>query len=277
MRVAVSDSKRLAAVLLAKPTDISSWADLHQELADTQDQIDAFVANPNGKGSINLTGLAKYLSLRASRRKDGTGGFMWYADIRVHLDGKFVHASSILDGDFNLGTYPLVSLTQALEKRDHIISKLISVLSNGVQMVMDMKEQMDTPKASPRRIEAASRGRNAVDHPAHYQQFKHEVIELCRLLPFDDGNVVKYILRAGAKGAFDEDIRKAIWYAIDSCSSPDAPYTKYPPKAFELAKAFAEELANAGDKIRAEALTAYVIERDRRRAILRLTEACRAE
>lgn len=54
-----------------------------------------------------------------------------------------------------------------------------------------------------------------VNHPAHYTRFKGiEVIQLTEQLPFNLGNAVKYIARAGAKdpSKTEEDLRKAIWY-----------------------------------------------------------------
>lgn len=52
----------------------------------------------------------------------------------------------------------------------------------------------------------------AVNHPSHYCQFRHEVIELAELLNFNNGNVVKYVCRAPYKGNAQEDLKKAIWY-----------------------------------------------------------------
>lgn len=54
-----------------------------------------------------------------------------------------------------------------------------------------------------------------VNHPAHYTQFEHEVIELTRHLPFDAGNFIKYVLRSPFKGNKIEDLQKALWYAKD--------------------------------------------------------------
>ncbi len=53
-----------------------------------------------------------------------------------------------------------------------------------------------------------------VNHPAHYQRDDgFECIELVELLPFCEGNAIKYIFRAGRKGDAMEDLRKALWYA----------------------------------------------------------------
>lgn len=53
-----------------------------------------------------------------------------------------------------------------------------------------------------------------VDHPKHYQGQKYEVIDIIEdfALGFNLGNSIKYILRAGKKGLYSEDIKKAIWY-----------------------------------------------------------------
>lgn len=54
-----------------------------------------------------------------------------------------------------------------------------------------------------------------VDHPAHYQsEAGIEVIDVIEAfgLGFHAGNAVKYILRAGKKGAAVTDLEKARWY-----------------------------------------------------------------
>jgi len=54
-----------------------------------------------------------------------------------------------------------------------------------------------------------------VDHPSHYQSAcgleAIDVIEAFNL-GFVLGNAVKYILRAGKKGRYVDDIKKAKWY-----------------------------------------------------------------
>ena len=50
-----------------------------------------------------------------------------------------------------------------------------------------------------------------VNHPKHYTQYKHEVIELTEQLDFCLGNAVKYILRAPYKGNRIQDWEKAVW------------------------------------------------------------------
>lgn len=53
-----------------------------------------------------------------------------------------------------------------------------------------------------------------VNHPAHYTHGPIEVIEIIEgfRLNYHLGNVVKYVLRAGMKGAPLEDLQKARWY-----------------------------------------------------------------
>lgn len=56
----------------------------------------------------------------------------------------------------------------------------------------------------------------AVDHPAHYggADNPYEAIKVIEAweLGFCLGNTVKYISRAGKKGAALEDLKKAAWY-----------------------------------------------------------------
>ena len=51
-----------------------------------------------------------------------------------------------------------------------------------------------------------------VNHPKHYAQYDHEVIELTEQLGFCLGNACKYLLRAPYKGSMLEDLEKAKWY-----------------------------------------------------------------
>lgn len=53
-----------------------------------------------------------------------------------------------------------------------------------------------------------------VDHPTHYNVGAIEVIDAIEAwrLGFNCGNVVKYVARAGHKGALLDDLKKARWY-----------------------------------------------------------------
>lgn len=55
-----------------------------------------------------------------------------------------------------------------------------------------------------------------VNHPAHYEHYSIEPIEVCRRLNFDLGNAVKYILRAPYKNSALDDYKKAAWYLRDA-------------------------------------------------------------
>lgn len=54
-----------------------------------------------------------------------------------------------------------------------------------------------------------------VNHPAHYNRWPIEVIDLTERENFLIGNILKYALRAGAKAgsSHEEDMAKARWYA----------------------------------------------------------------
>ncbi len=53
-----------------------------------------------------------------------------------------------------------------------------------------------------------------VDHPKHYNAHPSgvECITVVEHLTFNVGNAIKYLWRAGLKGALVEDLKKARWY-----------------------------------------------------------------
>jgi Protein of unknwon function (DUF3310) len=55
---------------------------------------------------------------------------------------------------------------------------------------------------------------DSVDHPTHYNANPSgvECITVVEHMTFNVGNAVKYLWRAGLKGAALEDLRKAAWY-----------------------------------------------------------------
>ena len=76
-------------------------------------------------------------------------------------------------------------------------------------------EMIDLADADERGLRGlAKRETNLVDHPAHYNTGKLEVIDIIEdwKLDFHCGNAVKYIGRHKHKGNPKEDIEKAIWY-----------------------------------------------------------------
>lgn len=57
-------------------------------------------------------------------------------------------------------------------------------------------------------------GSSNIHHPGHYNIGKYEVIDIIEdwRLDFNEGNVLKYLLRAKHKKVELEDLRKAKWY-----------------------------------------------------------------
>jgi hypothetical protein len=53
---------------------------------------------------------------------------------------------------------------------------------------------------------------NEIEHPAHYNMFPVEAIDVCEHLGFNLGNVVKYTMRADFKGDRIKDLKKALFY-----------------------------------------------------------------
>lgn len=51
-----------------------------------------------------------------------------------------------------------------------------------------------------------------IEHPAHYNMFPVEAIDVCEHLGFNLGNVVKYVMRADFKGDRIKDLKKALFY-----------------------------------------------------------------
>lgn len=55
---------------------------------------------------------------------------------------------------------------------------------------------------------------DSVEHPAHYTSHPSgvECIQIAEHFPFNVGNAIKYLWRAGLKGDSVEDLRKCAWY-----------------------------------------------------------------
>lgn len=71
-----------------------------------------------------------------------------------------------------------------------------------------------------------------INNPAHYAQasVQLEPIDVLRYAPFDLGNCLKYIIRAGHKGDALEDWMKAqkyLWWAMESYQYDKAPYEEF--------------------------------------------------
>lgn len=63
-------------------------------------------------------------------------------------------------------------------------------------------------------VAAPTTKEDTVNHPAHYTSYSPEVIVITEQLGFCEGNVVKYLARAGRKDGVlgQEDLNKAHWY-----------------------------------------------------------------
>ena len=53
-----------------------------------------------------------------------------------------------------------------------------------------------------------------VNHPKHYNSHPSgvECIQITEHMPFNVGNAIKYLWRAGEKGSQVQDLEKAAWY-----------------------------------------------------------------
>lgn len=89
---------------------------------------------------------------------------------------------------------------------------------------------------------------DAVNHPSHYaDHYSHEVIELVRMLRFDEGNIIKYLLRSPWKADEVEDLKKAAWYVQDVLDHYPLPPRQYVGEARRLCEAFEADLKARGD------------------------------
>lgn len=66
-------------------------------------------------------------------------------------------------------------------------------------------------------VEITIQPADVINHPPHYTGHPSgvECITITRHMNFNVGNAVKYLWRAGLKGATVEDLRKAAWYIAD--------------------------------------------------------------
>ena len=98
--------------------------------------------------------------------------------------------------------------SKKVDKSTPVISKMETTMKEIIIKKDDIKDISVTTDKKHNPIS------NMVDHPAHYNKGKIEVIDFIedQQLPFHLGNVVKYIARAGSKGDKLEDLKKARWY-----------------------------------------------------------------
>ena len=114
---------------------------------------------------------------------------------------------------------------QALGRlRDLIESGLID-LANGLADEIEKNEEKTVEDAVKNTCEEFEKNAkkagwsckpnsDMVNSPSHYQGHKFEVIDIIEDfdLNFRKGNALKYILRAGHKDDYVQDLKKAIWY-----------------------------------------------------------------
>jgi len=83
---------------------------------------------------------------------------------------------------------------------------------------------------------------DAVDHPVHYTAHPSgvECIEIVEWLPFNVGNAIKYVWRAGLKDDAEEDHAKAIWYLERAVRSGPEHYIVVSTRAIYLASLVVE-------------------------------------
>lgn len=77
-------------------------------------------------------------------------------------------------------------------------------------------------------VAAPTAKEDAVNHPAHYTSYSPEVIVITEQLGFCEGNVVKYLARAGRKAGAprQEDLNKAHWYMRHIAYDKDGTFSR---------------------------------------------------
>lgn len=104
-----------------------------------------------------------------------------------------------------------------------IEGRTLAQLHDGVRATLEMQAQeirrlfvAAAPKKVPQLVTDGAQPTDAVNHPAHYNAGKIEVIEFIedQKLGFHLGNALKYVARAGRKDPAKavQDLEKAIWY-----------------------------------------------------------------
>lgn len=129
--------------------------------------------------------------------------------------------------------------------------------------------------------------KDMVNHPKHYTQYKHEVIELTSCFDFVTGNAVKYLLRAADKNGV-EDLEKAVWYLNYGAEHPESATLLKPYGLAELAETYGNpivtdlvrgiDLAIAGVSVDIGAVTtAFKRASDQVAMLIKLTKAIRSK
>ena len=121
-------------------------------------------------------------------------------------------------------------LNQALGRLRGLIESGLVDLANGLADEIEKNEEQTAKEAVDDAVkntckEFEERAKKAgwsckptekemVSHPSHYQGKRFEVIDIIDdySLNFNLGNSLKYLLRAGHKDDYVQDLKKAIWY-----------------------------------------------------------------
>ena len=108
--------------------------------------------------------------------------------------------------------------------REERTSNLVSgQLLEGLEKAETVAELAEAYREEHKRVFG-----DPVNHPAHYNQFGVEVIDIIEMYfpnNYHLANACKYLLRSGYKGHEIEDLRKLVWYVeryIDRKESGDA-------------------------------------------------------
>lgn len=125
-----------------------------------------------------------------------------------------------------LSQSPVLSIKAALENRQGIYLKDVST-PYGTTFLVQTKPFSQLEEITPEEIvpRGTMDSESRVQHPNYYKLSNGiEVLDVVRDLPFNIGNVVKYVIRAGKKkeaGISDkqkqiEDLKKAKFYLEDA-------------------------------------------------------------
>lgn len=126
--------------------------------------------------------------------------------------------------------------------------------------------------------------KDMVNHPKHYTQYKHEVIELASCFDFVTGNAVKYLLRAADKNGV-EDLEKAVWYLNYGAENPEDTRLFKPCGVVDLAETYGNPIVT--DLVRGiyqsraddngDIATAFKRASDQVAMLIKLTKAIRSK
>lgn len=133
------------------------------------------------------------------------------------LNPKFIE---FLKKDFPDDWQTIVNNMEKLATPEFVEFAKVFCEAFGVEPVFINKQSKEEVKSDP------------VNHPSHYvkQAATIEPIEVLRFAPFDLGNALKYMIRAGHKENELQDLKKAEWYlkcAIKTMRMDSIPYVNF--------------------------------------------------